>query len=201
VLARLHAGIDTLPNLGFLTLTSTPDTSWETIMAEWSHMVRFLRRRSPQLEYAAIKEQGARSGMKHLHVLLLRFEYTAQHDISEQWRHLTGAWVVNIQRPPGNEAAGYCAKYVSKDLTTARKNVTFSKGWPKLPPSDLHLVPLEELGCHGPTNVRIWTEKGGIVDTLSNGCQCFGSTHPATLMEHLWLKSLPGRSPPLFRAS
>jgi hypothetical protein len=169
-------------------------------MANWSRLVRFLRQRSPALQYAAVKEQGAKSGMLHLHVVLTNFEYTPQADISAEWARLSSAWVVNIQRLTGTQAAAYAAKYVSKALDAARKNVTYSSAWPKLPKSGLHLVPIDEVGFWGPTKWHSVTIDGGLVHSLQPGCSCFGLTRPTSYGDHLWLRSLKGRSPPPSRA-
>lgn len=169
-------------------------------MKAFSRLIRFLRRSSPKLEYAAVKEEGSRSGMQHLHVLLLNFNFTPQAQISREWRHLTGAWVVDVQRVEGSRAQAYCAKYVSKQLDSTRKNVTYSKGWPPLPPFARTAIAIDELDYFGPSKWLGVTDQHGLMALLKPDCSCFGTMHETTLGEVLWLKSLKGRSPPLYRA-
>lgn len=170
-------------------------------MRAWQHLVKFLRLTSPRLEYAACKEEGSKTGMKHLHVILLNFDYTPQFQIARRWRELTGAFVVRVERLRSDRAHYYVAKYVSKDLDAARKHVTFSRGFPPLPPNDVHLTHVKETIFTGPSNTYVWTDHPGIVDTLREGCSCFGAAHPVTFGETLWLRSLQAHSPPASAAS
>lgn len=164
-------------------------------------MVKFLRKASPELQYAACKEEGSANGMKHLHVILLNFSFTPQVVIAARWRQLTGAHVLRIERLRSDRAHFYVAKYVSKDLTAARKHVTFSRGFPPLPPSGHTYTAVKELPAFGPSKVRLWTDSNGIVDLLLPDCDCFGEAHEGTLTEHLWLRSLQAHSPPVSPAS
>lgn len=184
-----------------LTLTTAKGADWKTTMRAWQHMVKWLRKRSPKLEYAACKEEGSSSGMKHLHVILLNLEYTPQHAISARWRELTGAWVVRVERLRSDRAHYYVAKYVSKDLDAARKHVTFSKGFPPLPPREERFTHVADTGYLGPGKVATWTNQPGIVDMMVPNCSCFGEPHPATMKELLWLRYLQDHSPPDYRAS
>ena len=170
-------------------------------MRAWQHMVKFLRKSSPGLEYAACKEEGSTSGMRHLHVILLNLNYTPQHLISKRWRELTGAFVVRVERLRSDRAAVYVAKYVSKDLDAARKHVTYSRGYPQLPPPDVRLTHLKEAGPAGPSNVYQWTAHPGIVDYIVPECPCFGDSHHVTEEEHRWLRFLQDHSPPVYQAS
>lgn len=187
VIARIGGGLEGRPGSAMLTLTTRPGTPWPDVMRAWSHMVKWLRKRSPELEYAACKEEGSANGMRHLHAILLNLEFTPQAQIARRWRELTGAHVVRVERLRSDRAHYYIAKYVSKDLTAARKHVTFSRGWPKLPAREDRLTHLAELPAFGPSNVRVWTAHPGIVQHMAEGCECWGETHPVTLGEHLWL--------------
>lgn len=201
MVARIGNGLEGKPNSAMLTLTSVPGTTWPEFMRAWSHMVKMLRNTSPELQYAACKEEGSKTGMRHLHVVLLNLNYTPQSAIAWKWRQLTGAHVVRIERLRTDRAHYYVAKYVSKDLDAARKHVTFSRGFPPLPPPEHRLTHVAETNQYGPSNVRIWTDAPGIVQNLEEGCDCFGETHDGTLQEHLWLKSLMAHSPPVSPAS
>lgn len=197
VLARLHAGIATSSNTGFLTLTSLPGTPWPAVMKAFALLVRALKKRSPLLAYAAIKEVGSRNGMCHLHVLLLNFNYTPQAQIARRWRQLTGAWVVNVQRVAGPQAAVYCAKYVSKGDVVWRKTVTYSRGWPPLPDLECSARVIAELGPAGPQKWSAVTPMRGLVVKLEAGCSCFGACAPTPPEVVYWLRYLQGHSPPV----
>lgn len=184
-----------------LTVTTKAGTDWPATMRAWQHLVKFLRKTSPELEYAACKEEGSSTGMRHLHVIVLNFEYTPQFAIAKRWRELTGAFVVRIERLRSDRAHYYVAKYVSKDLDAARKHVTFSKGFPPLPPPEHRLSHIAETGFTGPSRTYFWTAHPGIVDTMVENCSCFGEQHPVTIGETLWLRSLQAHSPPAYPAS
>lgn len=169
-------------------------------MRSFQHLIKFLRKTSPRLEYAACKEEGSRTGMKHLHVILLNFTYTPQHTIARRWRELTGAFVVRVERLRSDRAGYYVAKYVSKDLDAARKHVTFSRGFPPLPPNPLKVAHVAETGPAGPARVGTWTAHPGIVDVIHPGCDCWGETQPVTMEHHRWLRYLQDHSPPASQA-
>lgn len=201
VLARIAGALEGRPGSAMLTLTTAKGAHWKTTMRAWQHMVKWLRKRSPTLEYAACKEEGSSSGMKHLHVILLNLEYTPQPAISARWRELTGAWVVRVERLRSDRAHYYVAKYVSKDLDAARKHVTFSRGFPPLPPNDVRLTRIAETGYTGPSKVALWTDAPGIVDKMVPDCTCFGPAHPASMKDLLWLRYLQDHSPPASQAN
>ena len=201
MLARIANGLSGRPNSALLTLTTAPGTSWIQTMRAWQHMVKYLRQTSPHLEYAACKEEGSNSGMRHLHIILLNLNYTPQHLIAKRWRELTGAFIVRVERLRSDRAAVYVAKYISKDLDAARKHVTYSKGYPKLPPPEIPLTHVRETGALGPSRVYEWTDHPGIVDSIAEGCPCFGDTHHVTEAEHRWLRFLQDHSPPVYQAS
>jgi len=201
VIARIGNGLEGKEGSAMLTLTTKPGTSWPDTMRSFQHLVKWLRKTSPLLQYAACKEEGSANGMKHLHVVLLGLNYTHQSLIAARWRELTGAHVVRVERLRSDRAHYYVAKYVSKDLTAARKHVTFSRGWPPLPPREDKLTHLAELPAFGPSNVRVWTNHPGIVQHLAEGCSCWGETHPVRLDEHLWLRYPLDHSPPVLVAS
>jgi hypothetical protein len=200
-LSRLLSAVKGSVDIGFLTLTSRPGKTWPDIMKEWSHFIRWARKRSPHLEYAAVKEQGSRTGMKHLHVILLNWNYTPQAAIAAEWQRLTGAHIVNVQRVNGEKAAGYASKYVAKHLSGSRKNVTYSKGFPKLDALPLKLTKTDETGPFGPQGIIGITEDGGLVTSLAPGCKCFGHIRPLTKGDHWWLRSLTGPLQPQSPAS
>lgn len=201
MLARLAHALKGASGSALLTVTTPPQRTWPEVMRSWQHLVKFLRETSPNLQYAACKEEGSHTGMKHLHVILLNLEYTPQFKIAQRWRELTGAFVVRVERLRSDRAHYYVAKYVSKDLDAARKHVTFSKGFPPLPKDGPRLTHVNETSFTGPSKTYFWTDSPGIVDTLVEGCPCFGEAHPVTVGETLWLRSLQAHSPPAYRAN
>lgn len=201
VLARILSGLDQSDQIAFLTLTSKTGTGWPQIMRAWTRMVAFLRQQSPYLQYAAVKEQGSSTGMRHLHVILLNFAFTPQQIISRRWRQLTGAWVVNIQRIQGTRTAGYVAKYVGKDDMPLGKQVTFSRHWPKLPARP-------SLGWLTATDwyqfPRGWSEittSGGLTQFLAEDCDCYAFARPPTWEDNDWLRFSEARSQQAYRAA
>ena len=192
-IAKIAGGLTAYAGGAFLTLTSRPDQTWPGLMKEWSHMVRWLRRTSPGLLYAAVKEEGSNSGMKHLHVVLVNMNFTPQAEISAEWARLTGAWIVDIQRIEGSQAAGYVAKYVAKDMGELRKHTTYSRGWPALPKSELHALPVPPAPPYGPPGPLTWASAGGLIAFLAVGCEHFGQATQLTERQHWWLKSLTDR--------
>lgn len=104
-----------------LTLTSLPGTSWPSLMKSWSEFVRELRAKSGTLAYMAVKEEGAVSGMRHLHVLITGpgAVWTDWLWMSSVWKRLTGARGVHIKRvstvgEKAVKAVWYVLKYVGK---------------------------------------------------------------------------------------
>jgi len=191
---RIARGATLDPHAAMLTLTSRPGQTWEGLMREWCHMVRFLRKRSPDLEYAASKEEGSATGMKHLHVVLVNFRYTHNATISAEWKRLTGAHIIRIERLRSESAFAYVAKYVSKSMLATRKNITYSRGWPKLEELDRPALHIGEPLEYGPSLVKQFTDAGAIVVHITPGCECWGHVRPAAEGDHWWLKSLMDHS-------
>ena len=127
VVAQIVAGTRDTRWVSFLTLTSLPGAEWPALMRAFSRFVRELRTWGP-LEYAAVKEEGMKNGMKHLHVVVTGPEWLPYKRLSALWMRLTGAWNVDVRRVK-TQVAGYVAKYLSKWHGTVRKVVTFSKGF------------------------------------------------------------------------
>jgi len=183
VIARIAQGVQTFGEgrASLLTLTSSPGTSWPLIMAKWSSMAKALRAFSPRLEYAAVKEVGPATGMKHLHVVCANWLFTPFETISAMWESRIGAPGVDIRRFYGRveDIPGYVAKYVSKTIgdTGVHKVVTYSKHWPKLRAQSTARF----LGWL--SNLNWWrvmgmTAEGHIIPQRPDGrftdCSCFG---------------------------
>ena len=193
-LAKILSGLGATEEHAFLTLTSRTGTPWPDIMRAWTRMVAFLREDSPFLQYAAVKEEGSSTGMRHLHVILLNFAYTPQKIISRKWFSLTSAWVVNIKRIEGQHAAAYVAKYVAKDDLPLRKKVTYSRAWPKLEPA-LNLTWLTHREWWNPPPfAENWTADGALVVFKREDCPCFAFARPPTMEQVDWLRSSEVRS-------
>lgn len=140
-------------------------------------LVRWMRRQNPGLEYAAIKEEGAKTGMKHLHVVMLNWRFIPQEEIQCEWLRLTGSWNAQIKRITDTKGAAlYVSKYVSKAVPFSRKSITYSAGFPKLPP----LGALRYLGpAERPSSGRV-TNRAAFVDS-NLGCGCHGHEVPIPL--------------------
>jgi len=105
----------------FLTLTVNPSTGenqydrLRALSAAWNVVVKRLRRMFPgkQVEYLAVVE-ATKAGEPHLHILL-RSPFLPQKTLSEWFRDLIGAPIVDIRSIRSmREVVRYVAKYVSK---------------------------------------------------------------------------------------
>lgn len=126
--AKVLSGLLAPRWVSLVTLTSMPSMTWPGIMRAFSALVRWMRRQLGPLEYACIKEEGANTGMKHLHVLVTGVPWVPYTLLSRAWQRLTSAWNVDVRRVWGGRLAAYVAKYVGKALEI-RKMVTFSRGF------------------------------------------------------------------------
>lgn len=129
VVAKIRNGlVEGVPAV-FVTLTSRSSTSWTFIMAKWSTLVRLARRTWGHFEYAVVKEEGAKSGMRHLHAIWSGVSWVEKSWLVRTWQRLTGAFVVDVKRVTGSTLGAYLAKYLGKGALVAKKVLTLSKGW------------------------------------------------------------------------
>lgn len=106
----------------FLTLTCVPDL-WPSpadaaraMQDARAELVRRIRKFGPRFvfEYFSVWE-STRAGWPHLHILA-RTDFISQSWLSDTWKALTGAPIVDIRRVREvQDAASYVAKYVGKD--------------------------------------------------------------------------------------
>lgn len=148
-------------------------TTWPDIMKAWNKLKTRLRLQMPSLQYVTAKEEGPKTGMKHLHVVLFSWQYVPQAQLSEWWQSYTGAWSVGIQRVDGEHAARYVAKHFGKVNPLTRRVVSFSKHWPKLSCPDYHFE--AEPAYDVPLNVYCLATSpdGWKLEFLTPGCHCF----------------------------
>jgi len=164
-----------------MTLTSRRGMEWPVLMRRFQSLVKALRQEYGRIEYAAFKEEGSETGMKHLHVVVRGWVWVPHAKLRAMWRERTGAFHVNITRihSGGQEAANYvskhCGRVAAKHCSKAvgavgpGKRVTFSKGflvkrpeckrWVTFflyPRSENHGLPGLELPCG--TVVEKWCE-------------------------------------------
>jgi len=182
-IAKVHAGLKGQTGIAFVTLTSLPGADWPFLMKRWSQLVAWLRRRMPSLQYACAKEEGPRSGMKHLHIAAINWDFLSQAQLSSQWAKYTGAPVVDVRRVDGTRVASYIAKHFAKTVPVSRKAMSFSKEWPREvhhPPTviasymwglPVHLKPLAE------------ARDGAQLELLVPGCTCFNDRFDAPAPE------------------
>ena len=155
-------------------------------MAAWESLSRSLRRNTTTFTYACVKEEGKKTGMKHLHVIIIGLPFTPWEDISARWKALTGAHHIYIEWKDSIDSVLYAAKHAWKARPHARKSVTFSKDWPKLPRNPAKIF--VEKVCGPPTD-RHWRmilPDGSLVERLFPGCNCFPE-----IREHLRLTGPP----------
>jgi len=124
-------GLDGREWKSLLTLTTRPGTSWSSIMRAWSSLIRSLRKRYGDVQYAVAKEEGDSTGMRHLHAVLVGPTWVPHAVVSALWYRRLGAYIVDIRRVSGGKVAGYVGKYLTKQGLGLRKVLTYSRGWPK----------------------------------------------------------------------
>jgi hypothetical protein len=177
IMRKVGAAIGETRPMALLTLTTTPGTTWPVVMKKWSSMIRALRKLSgSRIEYAACKEEGAESGMKHLHVLLVEWKYVRWSVISELWEGMIGARGVDIRAiKQGEGAVAYITKYLGKwdPEGEVKKALTYSSGFPK--PQDAEVpkfVGAIETTAKMPEKAMLSTS--GMILRGKTVCECFG---------------------------
>lgn len=172
------------PPVAFLTLSTAPVLGryppWPQINRWWNSYLKWLRSINPGLRAVIAREEGFRTGMRHLHVLLVNWEYVWHGTLSREWEKRSGAavvWIKRVDLATMNEMTGYTAKYMTKvvDSRLARV-ITFSRGWPRLEGSQLtRLAFLPRLDSSQWDVPVAW---GGAVSSeqvdLHEYCGCFG---------------------------
>lgn len=131
----------------FLTLTlkasaaQSPGETLDLANKAWSILFRRLRRKFPthDLGYAKVVEV-TKAGTPHLHILLT-CPYVAQAWVSNQWRQLTGSYVVDIRKVKSPRMLnGYLTSYLTKAVSVppGRRKWSGSKAYvPPEPPREL----------------------------------------------------------------
>jgi len=157
----------------FITLTSLPATPWPVIMKGFANLVRRLKRQYPDLAYAAAKEEGHQTGMRHLHIIMLGVPWIDQAELSRVWAQYTKAPVVHIARINSTEVFGYVAKYAAKTSAYYRKCVTYSASWPQFDPWPTETF--SEPMFSGPTEAQTYIRSGdgSVIEYIAPGCHCF----------------------------
>ncbi len=133
VAARIAMG---LPNK-FITLTtkkddgSTPEERFALAKRAWPVMVKRIRAKFGNFEYACVWELSS-AGSAHCHVAA-RAEYLPQRWLSAQWKELTGSEIVDIRAVKNvRKVAYYVTKYMLKqaaetsDVLDGRRVLQFS---------------------------------------------------------------------------
>jgi hypothetical protein len=109
------------PN-AFITLTCNPalyecaEDAARALKDGWVALRKRIKRRYPgkTIPFLAVFERTKR-GWPHLHILV-RAPWIDQKWLSEAWREITGAFIVDIRKIDNEgRAASYVAKYIGKD--------------------------------------------------------------------------------------
>lgn len=195
VRARLKHGLNELGgDCAMLTLTSMPGMSWVEVMKAWNKLRGWLRKRVPDLEYAAIKQEGSVAGMRHLHVVLGRWRYVEREAIKREWERLTGAYMVDIRRKGASGAVNYVVGYVTSKLegSDLRKRVTYSRGFPKLPVQEARWRPTGERvdGSVAPAGRYESVLGSGLLVVKDSYCECMEGARDMGLDGHLFMQRL-----------
>ncbi len=107
----------------FMTLTvnphlfDTPDQAARAMRDAFAKLIRLIRKKNPNrtIEYLRVFEK-TKLGWPHLHILM-RAPWIGQKWLSETWRELSGAFIVDIRAVDNVEkAVWYVVKYIGKEL-------------------------------------------------------------------------------------
>lgn len=138
----------------FITLThkptpgETPNDALRKMRHDWAILCKRLQRvnSNRRIGFVCVVEWTA-AGQPHLHILA-QMPYIHQRRLSGAWKAIHGAPIVDIRKAkPGEGAAKYLAKYLTKGLTTPKRLRRWSSTrafLPVLPPyiSDDYIGPL-----------------------------------------------------------
>lgn len=158
----------------FLTLTSKLEPGEfaadkaRTMIAAWRKLRDRIKAkwRYDRLEYLVVLE-ATKQGWPHLHILM-RSKYIPQAWLSEQWRDLTGAHIVDIRRIDGARgAAAYVSKYVGKEPHHygTLKRYFRSQRWERNPTkkpdqTEWRNATVEEINCTVVWFIARWRSEG-----------------------------------------
>lgn len=187
---RVEYGIGVASPAAKIELTSRPGTTWPQIMRAWQSMARALRRRAPELQYAAVKESGHQNGMKHLHVVCVGWSFVSQPEISDLWKRYLGAYVVWVRRINPSEGARYVSKYLTKACLRNIRSITYSRGFPEQD------FPCNFKACGKrsqiPDDMKLLGTIGSgiLVERHAPGCRCLPEIIPLADGERAWLALL-----------
>jgi len=143
---RVMSGLECGGQIRFLTLTSASPVSETVVHRHFRALMARLQRRGLVTGYIQCPER-TKSGLVHKHVLF-RGSYVEQRLLSEWWRDIHGAPVVDIRRVRGlqgdspwarRKVASYMAKYMAKGAGASgsevllpgrhRAHYSWSSGW------------------------------------------------------------------------
>jgi len=186
--AQIITGLEGQVWKSLLTLTSVPGTSWSAIMSAFTSLIRTLRKLYGDVQYAVVKEEGASTLMRHLHIVLVGPSWVPHAVVSRLWYARLGAFVVNIKRVSGTRVASYVAKYVTKCTLGLRKGLTFSRGWIRSKKPAYKYDPfyhgLNDTFWDKDGNLKPWTARSGKSIMVAcwgwdgQWCECPGLTNP-----------------------
>jgi len=189
-------------NLAFVTLTSGRGTEWPELMRRFQSFMKWVRKRG-DVHYIAAKEAGAKTGMKHLHIILFGWRYIPWKLVSKAWKDRIGARGVFISKVKHDGNVGQVIAYICKYLTKmvggkldAFKHVTYSANFPRpktvaltvigfmrqLPTSPQELLELKRTIQHSHARPDV-------------DCECFAEPYRSdTIPMPVWYRSFkPGR--------
>lgn len=232
---RIYGGLISVPgNRAWCVLPSPSGTSWPELMRWFHAWVKALRRYREQqgvtapLEYAWTKEEGHKSGMKHLNVIFIGWTYVDWSLLLQWWTRASGGVATNgfwvgetIQQGRINlngtdydalRAARYAAKYTTKETLAGQRSVGYSKGWPKPPRPDSECKWARDGGeeaevgmSYVPSSVEAVTWGGAVLTRAGHGGACAQGAASATEYDiETWLRrrstyDSPGPLPPIAR--
>lgn len=167
----------------FITLTTslrtkpTPDEAFHVANAAIAILFKRWKRRFPDapFEYFLVWER-TKAGWPHAHILL-KAPRVSKHWLSNQWRQLTGSYIIDLQPVSSNQhAARYLAKYLAKDPTPPpgfrrfRRSAGFFNSAEEPPRTGMAtLGPWTRQPRHAFTQAYIWLRDGLAVSLDPDG--------------------------------
>jgi hypothetical protein len=152
----------------------SPRQAWLDNTPKIPRLIKILRKQFGPIEYFRVLEV-TKKGWPHWH-FLLRSGFIAQRTLSDVWKSLTGAPIVDIRKVQKTfHAYSYCVKYLAKQkyVPWTNRRVTWSKDFFP-PPEPFESVRLKFDATHTyehPGHYMVnWLCKDAEVSVVSSDC-------------------------------
>lgn len=195
---------DAKPNK-FITLTvatgqwDNPRAAYDGTRRAVTQLAVKIRRRFGEFEYFRVLET-TKKGWPHYH-LIARSGYIPQSDLSDMWKELTGAHIVDIRKPgQSKHVYSYVMKYLGKQTHvpwTDRRLSWSRKFFAKedfVKAEGLNLLG-EEYRSNDPAGIAMWDYEGCILESYSRDCWIIKPPPPSHEEREKWKNQEKRRRP------